>query len=418
MASISCDKQCRRTIQFIGSDKRRRSIRLGKISKKDAEEIRRHIEALNAAKIANQSVHETTARWLAVLDSVLVDRLAAVGLVAPRQSGLLGEFLDDYIAKRSDVKPNTAVVYGHTRRCLIEFFGRDKPLREIHAGDADEWRLWLIDHEDLADNTVRRRCGIAKQFFRAAQKKKMISENPFAELTSTVRGNAARSYFVTRDQAEKILAACPDAQWKLLFALSRYGGLRCPSEHLALRWCDVDWERDRITIRSPKTEHHEGGESRQIPIFPELRPYLLKVREQADGAFWVITRYRQANANLRTQLERIIRKARLDPWPKLFQNLRATRETELAETYPLHVVCAWIGNSKAVAAKHYLQVTDEHFAQGAGEASSALQNPVQQPLANPGKSPHQEIEKGRKTRVSRPFLDVVSGRYGTRTCDP
>ena len=45
----------------------------------------------------------------------------------------------------------------------------------------------------------------------------------------------------------------------------------------------------------------------------------------------IITRYRDRNSNLRTQLERIIRKSDLKPWPKLFQNLRATRETELAE---------------------------------------------------------------------------------------
>ena len=60
---------------------------------------------------------------------------------------------------------------------------------------------------------------------------------------------------------------------------------------------------------------------------------------------------------------RIIRKAGLRPWPKLFQNLRSTRESELAETFPMHVVCAWIGNSQPVAAKHYLQITDEHFEQ-------------------------------------------------------
>ena len=74
------------------------------------------------------------------------------------------------------------------------------------------------------------------------------------------------------------------------------------------------------------------------------------------------------NANLRTQLQRIIRRAGLKPWPKLFHNLRATRETELAEEYPLHVVCAWIGNSKAIAAKHYLQVNDAHFEQAARPA--------------------------------------------------
>ena len=51
----------------------------------------------------------------------------------------------------------------------------------------------------------------------------------------------------------------------------------------------------------------------------------------------------------------------MEVWPKLFQNLRSTRETELAEELPMHVVCSWIGNSKAVAAKHSLQTTDDHF---------------------------------------------------------
>ena len=27
----------------------------------------------------------------------------------------------------------------------------------------------------------------------------------------------------------------------------------------------------------------------------------------------------------------------------------------------MHVVCDWLGNTREVAAKHYLQVTDEHF---------------------------------------------------------
>jgi hypothetical protein len=85
----------------------------------------------------------------------------------------------------------------------------------------------------------------------------------------------------------------------------------------------------------------------------------------------IITRYRDRNSNLRTQLERIIRKADLKPWPKLFQNLRATRETELAEEFPIHVVCDWIGNTQAVATKHYLQTTDEHFARATEKAQQS-----------------------------------------------
>ena len=40
---------------------------------------------------------------------------------------------------------------------------------------------------------------------------------------------------------------------------------------------------------------------------------------------------------------------------------------ELAESYPIHVVCAWIGNSWTVAQEHYLQVTDSHFGRAVAE---------------------------------------------------
>ncbi|MHC4563838.1 MAG: tyrosine-type recombinase/integrase [Planctomycetota bacterium] len=244
----------------------------------------------------------------------------------------------------------------------------------------------------MAENTVRRRCGMAKQFFRAAVRRKLIPSNPFEDLKASVRGNSKQLYFITREEANKVLEACPDAQWRLIFALSRHGGLRCPSEHLALRWEDVDWERGRVRIWSSKTERHEGGDCRWIPLFPELLPYLRDVFEQAEpGTEYVITRYRQSNCNLRTQLQRIIGKAGLEACPKLFQNLRSTRETELAERWPEHVVCAWIGNSKAVARKHYLQVTDEHFERAAQitvRSEEAAQNPAQHAHAEPRKTSH------------------------------
>jgi len=40
-------------------------------------------------------------------------------------------------------------------------------------------------------------------------------------------------------------------------------------------------------------------------------------------------------------------------------NLRSSPQTELAEIFPSHVVCAWLGNSEDVAKKHYYyHVTD------------------------------------------------------------
>ena len=43
------------------------------------------------------------------------------------------------------------------------------------------------------------------------------------------------------------------------------------------------------------------------------------------------------------------------------------------------VGCAGIGNSEAVAAKHYLQLTDEHFQLVIQPSAGSLQNPVQYP---------------------------------------
>ena len=79
-------------------------------------------------------------------------------------------------------------------------------------------------------------------------------------------------------------------------------------------------------------------------------------------------------SNLRTQLHRIIKNAGLKPWPKLWQNLRSTRETELVDRFPAHVASSWIGNSVEVATQFYLQVTERHFA----DATGALQNALQQ----------------------------------------
>jgi hypothetical protein len=57
------------------------------------------------------------------------------------------------------------------------------------------------------------------------------------------------------------------------------------------------------------------------------------------------------NANLRTTFEKI-KRAGLTPWPRPFHNLRASRETELVEKYPVQVVTSWLGNTPSVAMRH------------------------------------------------------------------
>lgn len=389
MASIGRDPNGRRRILFVAQDGSRKTIRLGKATAKQAEAAKVKVEALVTAQF-NGSLDDEVSRWLAALPDNMHNRLVAVGLAKPRATNpeasaggmTLARLLDDYVQSRVDVKKNTRLVYGRTRKHLIDHFGADKPLRDISEGDADAFRLFLIGQE-LAGNTVNRTCGIARQFFRAAVRRKLIASNPFEGLQASVKGNKARQFFVSRTDAEKILATCPNIEWKLIFALARYGGLRTPSETLLLRWTDINWEAEKMLVRSPKTEAHPGGESRFVPIFPELDVLLTQALEEAEpGAEFVIAKHRKSGLNLRTHLLRIMAKAAVKPWPKLFQNMRSTRQTELCERWPEHIVCAWIGNSRLVAREHYLQIRDEDFLRAA-EPGKAAQNPAQQPSADP-----------------------------------
>ena len=69
----------------------------------------------------------------------------------------------------------------------------------------------------------------------------------------------------------------------------------------------------------------------------------------------------------------------------------------------MHVVCPWIGNSQAVAAKHYLQVTDEHFRQAAEGPSGAAQQPAE--------SAGSGSQTKRKTPVFRGFASLCKAMY-------
>ena len=377
MASVGKDRNGRKRILFVAEDGSRKTIRLGKASMKQALALKVKLEALIASRFTGSTDDEVSS-WIGKMPDDLHEKLAAVGMVQPRKSKLLGPFLDDYLLGRTDIKPATLVNLKHTQRNLIEFFGPEKPLRAITRGDATDWRIFLKE-QGLSEATMRKRSGNAKLFFRAAMDHELVSSIPFAKLSSFVQGNKDRQFYVTRKMAEQILDNCPDMEWRTLFGLGRFGGLRTPSESLLLRWDDIDWAEGQMFVHSPKTEHHPNGKTRFVPLFPELRAILLEAFEAVDeGAEFVVTKYRNTSANLRTQLNRIIKRAGLVPWPKPWQNLRSTRETELLDSWPQHVVCAWIGNTKAVAMEHYDQVTDEHF-------KKAAQNPAQYDAVRRGK---------------------------------
>lgn len=379
MASVVMEQGGRRMIQLSpGEHPDRPRIRLGKVSQRQAETVCTYIEDICRAQRTSYPIALATAEWIGGLPHSLRQRLEAFDLIKPqdkRECPTLGQWLEKHLGGRQDVKASTATIFGHTKRNLLAYFGADKRLDEITPGDVDNFRVNLKTREKLAENTIRRRMGLSRQFFRAAMRQKLLAENPFDGQPVQVRENPKRMHFVTHAEAQAVLDACPTAQWRLVFALCRYGGLRCPSEVARLTWADVTWDKARFTVHASKTEHHADAGIRVVPIFPELEKPLLEAYEEAEeGAVYCCPHYKNPDQMYRKLMLKIMQQAGVKPWPKLFQNCRSTRETELAEEYPVQVVCQWIGNSPQVAAKHYLQVTEDHYAKA---AQKTVQNPVQ-----------------------------------------
>jgi len=64
-------------------------------------------------------------------------------------------------------------------------------------------------------------------------------------------------------------------------------------------------------------------------------------------------------------MTRLLRRAGVSGWPRLFHSMMASRQTELQREFPLHVVCSWLGNSPQIAQQSYLLVTEDDFAKAA-----------------------------------------------------
>jgi integrase len=409
MASIANDKGGRKRILFMdpaGSGKRK-TIRLGKATRGQAEKFKDKVQSLIAAVITGTTDDEVS-RWVAGLPDTAHEKLVAVGLAKSRQpapvvpSKTLGDLYTAFF-QTINVKPSTMVAYKQGADGLKEYFGESKPLNEITPLDAARWQQSLRD-KGLAEATVAKRTIVAKQLFARAVDWEMIDKTPLKSLRSGSQTNKAREFYVSEEVSQRILTACPNAEWRAIFVLARYGGLRCPSEVLRLKWSDINFETNRIVVTSLKTARHKGHESRVTPLFPELRKPLLDLFAVAEeewgrrisdpahqgpppsfGAQPVISAYRKSSANLRTQFGRILERASITPWPRLIHNLRATRANELCRLHPSHVASAWLGHSEEVANEHYRNVNEADFAKAvAVPAEKAAQIAAQQTGEQPG----------------------------------
>jgi integrase len=375
MATVFANKDGQYSAQFT-HDHKRATIYLGKIDKRDAQEFVGQLACQASGRCPPASVLQ----WLTGLAPKLRAKLAKYELADQSSVATIGE-LCAYCISQADVEPSTLTKYRDAEANLVAFFGANRPAHRVTPGDADEFRRWLLKkgrrpvEGPLAASTASKRLKQVRSFFAAAVRKRWLVDNPFLGVKCRESFDDERKFYVTREMAKTLMDAA-DAELRLIIALARYAGLRTPSEIWPLQLTWINEEAGTLKVLDSKRRRFPEKRWRHPPLFPEFRRLLTDAFHAApDGATHIFRNPTNTATALRNRLERLCLKCKILPWPKLWQNMRSTRETELLDAgYPIHVVCAWLGNDPKVAIRHYAQIAKDHVRRAcAGEDYSEMQ---------------------------------------------
>jgi integrase len=367
------------------------TISLPDLSEDQAKKWGLCVQAIADALEYKRPRDRVVTEWLASLSRDQRKKLSDKGLieaddpVEEKPDPLLCDYLKEHFeGRRKEIKSSTGIAYRHTRRRLEEYF-KGRTVKSITTRDAKKFRSWLQAtnkrdkpkegeaSKDLAVNTVRRRIGHCRYFFKQAIEDGLIEKNPFEGMVARVGSNKERQEYVALEVFAKVLDKAPNARWRSLLVLARLGALRIPSEAQGLMWDHIAWDAKRISIvSSSKTEHHSKRAVRIVPLLPQIEKELLALHLEAEEGAELVFPDVRADSNLRTTLEKIIARAGVKQWPKLWQNLRASGATDFARTLPSHVAAAICGHTEQIAQEHYWTVTDSDLDQAIADLSPGI----------------------------------------------
>jgi len=344
-------------------DDRRRSLFLG--TNYDEERVREIKDVVERCVVCSETgakLDRSTFDFLATMTKDLRERFERAGLIEPEADEKLtvDAMLSAYEKREFPRLSESAQENkGNAWKRFFKFFARDVKVAELTKSLARDFADFLDANYSQATRagTIRD----LKRAFNWAKSEELIERNPFDGIPKGSFKNKDREYFVDRDAYARLLDAAPSLEFRVALALWRIGGLR-KEEALRLTWSDVNWERGRLLVHSPKTERYKGRETRIIPLFPELREELDALWDVAEPTGrdepYVI---RHNRTTLTQQMERTVFRAGLVRWERLIQNLRSSRAIEVYNEYGALAESVWIGHSVATAQDHYLHLLESDY---------------------------------------------------------
>ena len=198
--------------------------------------------------------------------------------------------------------------------------------------------------------------------FGLAVRLEQIPTNPFEHVKSG--GTVASEWrYIPLDELDRILAACPDDDWRRAFALARLAGMR-RGEILRLTWGDVGGSTIRVLPEVVGGVRREGTKqrTRTVPVQPRLS------RKLKGGGPRDELVCRIPTENLHRTALSIVRRAGVEVYAKPFHTLKKSLASDwLGEGLPVSDVAQWLGDSVDVLMKHYARFLKGNAARVTGQ---------------------------------------------------
>lgn len=340
-------------------NKKRRGLFLPQTySEKEAKKIMEIVDETASAIETGATLNPRTYAWLLNMTPDLRSRFESAGLIEPEKHMSLQQLFDQYEREEVEgMKPTTARNKRQATRTFLSFVDGKMNVCEFTHAKALEYAAYLAKTRSEATKAGYIRD--VRRVFNWGRERELIENNPFDNVARGSFKNKSRERFVTRQEYEAMLKAAKSQEVRAMISLYRIGGLR-NGEALLVTWGDVDFERKRLLVHSPKTEHIKGRDARLIPLFPELRKELEALRKEVDGEpdDYVIQNNRTTNMKM---VRQTVVRAGLEPWNRLIQNLRSSRAIEIYQDFGVIAESEWVGHSEKTAVDHYLHLLENDF---------------------------------------------------------
>lgn len=265
------------------------------------------------------------------------------------------EWADEFLSKI--LHPSTHKRYASSIAKLKVAFNGVR-LSNVTAGRIDDFKESRLS-EGVEPATLNHDLRVLRRMLRLAERKGLISRNPFLEVEFLKQRSPRPPHIVTFDEEEKILAAAVP-YIRVLVVLILETGMRSHREALALTWDAIDFTNDSIRVRESKTR----AGIRDIPLSARCKNELLRWREMTGPDFsrFVFPNFRMPSkpiSDIRKSWAKTLKDAGLSFF--VSYNLRHAFASRLsAAGVPDLFVAQMIGHSTPSILQKYSKAIDEY----------------------------------------------------------